>query len=488
MPKKNSTALRTFAIFVAGALIGALSVAELAPNYRAAGNRQAADGSINEGGIGNGPSSATSPEALASATATSGLGSLAARNAGLACAPGRNGGATDQGVTGNSIKLATTVVESGIGRSFLRDVRFAMEAVRVKVNQAGGICGRRIEIRYIDDGWEAQKGSTYLRNLINSKVFAIPIGPSSEGLNVVIKSGDFDKARIPVVGTDGMLTLQYAKPGGGAQPWVWPVAAATVASARIMALQAYNSGIKKFSIVFDKNYKFGQEGALAFNAQVKRLTGSNIPGFDPGLNGCKESFCGIVAGQSSYPEVGQFKPGEFVALFLEPQTAQTWMNDPNVRSATELRYGAAQPLFTRSFATSCQRKCDQMMVWTGFKPYIESYLNDPAVREYKRDLERVSTQADYTNAFAEGAYLGMQLLVEAIKRVGPNLTRQALKQVLDTMDLQAGLALQGRLLYTPSNRFVNTTMQGFVIQNKGTFSGWTEGPIVADPKPRAGTS
>jgi ABC-type branched-subunit amino acid transport system substrate-binding protein len=401
---------------------------------------------------------------------------------------GRNGGATDQGVTATTVRLATTVVESGIGRAFLRDVRFAMEAVKVKVNQAGGICGRRLEIKYIDDAWEAQRGANYLRNLINSKVFAVPIGPSSEGLNAVIQSGDFDKAQIPVVGTDGMLILQYTKPGGGAQPWVWPVAAATVASARIMALEAHNRGIKNFSIVFDKNYRFGREGALAFNAQVKRITGSNIPGFDPNLNGCSESFCGIVAGQSSYPEVGQFKPGDFVALFLEPQTAQTWMNDPNVDAATQRQYGAAQPLFTRSFAMSCQRKCDQMMVWTGFKPYIESYINDPAVREYVRDLERVNPQADEYNAFAEGAYLGMQLLVEAMKKVGPNLTRLGLKHALDTMDLSTGLTLPGRLRYTPGNRFVTTTMQGFVIQNKGTFSGWRAGPIVTDPRPQAGTS
>jgi ABC-type branched-subunit amino acid transport system substrate-binding protein len=475
------------AVFLVGALIGALSIAEVAPNYKAAGGRAAAPGQqpVDQGG-GAGPAVANTPGATQSAGPGS-VGGPTTTTSGLQCAAGRNGGATDQGVTAGSIRLATTVVESGIGRTFLRDTRFAMEAVKASVNRAGGICGRRLEIKYIDDGWEAQRGATYLRNLIDSKIFAVPVGPSSEGLNAVIQSGDFDKARIPVVGTDGMLILQYTKRGGGAQPWIWPVAAATVSAARSMVQEASKRKIKNFSIVFDKNYKFGQEGALAFNAEVKRVTGANIPGFDPNLNGCNQSFCGIVAGQSSYPEVGQFKPGEFVALFLEPQTALTWMNDPNVDAATQRQYGAAQPLFTRSFATSCQRKCDQMMVWTGFKPYIESYINDAAVREYVRDLERVNPQADEYNAFAEGAYLGMKLLVEAMKRVGPNLTRQALKGVLDSMDLTTGLTLDGHLRFSPTNRFVNTTLQGFIIQNKGTFSGWRAGPIVADPRPQAGT-
>jgi ABC-type branched-subunit amino acid transport system substrate-binding protein len=486
MAEKFRTA-KFVAVFVAGALVGALSISEVAPNYKVAGGRVGAPGQgpTDQGGVA-GPSASLSPGAQAT-TGVAGPAGPGTTASGLQCTAGRNGGATDQGVTAGSIRLATTVVESGIGRTFLRDTRFAMDAVKATVNRSGGICGRRLEIKYIDDGWQAQTGAGYLRNLIQSKIFAVPVGPSSEGLNAVIQSGDFDKAQIPVVGTDGMLILQYMKRSGGAQPWIWPVAAATVSAARAMVQEASKRKIKNFSIVFDKNYKFGQEGALAFNSEVKRVTGSNIPGYDPNLNGCNQSFCGIVAGQSSYPEVGQFKPGDFVALFLEPQTALTWMNDPNVDAATQRSYGAAQPLFTRSFATSCQRKCDQMMVWTGFKPYIESYINDAAVREYVRDLERVNPQADEYNAFAEGAYLGMKLLVEAMKRVGPNLTRLGLKSMLDSMDLQTGLTLDGHLRFSAANRFVNTTLQGFVIQNKGTFSGWRAGPIVADPRPQAGT-
>mgnify|MGYP006174921091 CR=1 FL=1 len=47
---------------------------------------------------------------------------------------------------------------------------------------------------------------------------------------------------VPVVGTDGMLINQYQTPSGGAQPWVWPVASATVSSARIMAREGDGEG------------------------------------------------------------------------------------------------------------------------------------------------------------------------------------------------------------------------------------------------------
>src|SRR5439155_866370 len=186
------------------------------------------------------------------------------RNAssGLQCAPGQNGGSTDQGVSSTGIQMATTVVDSGIGASFLRDVRFAMEAVRNHVNQSGGVCGRRLNIQYVDDGWDAQRGAQYLRNFIHQGIFAVPVCPSSEGCSVVIDSGDFDQARIPVIGTDGLRIDQYAKGNGQVEPWVWPIATSTVSSALIMADWAYKQVASKFSVVFDKNYRFGAEAAV----------------------------------------------------------------------------------------------------------------------------------------------------------------------------------------------------------------------------------
>jgi branched-chain amino acid transport system substrate-binding protein len=398
-------------------------------------------------------------------------------------------------VTDDTIGLATTVVDSGIGAPFLRDVRFAIDAVVGQVNASGGICGRKIRIvKYVDDAWDPTTGATFLRDIIDEKsVFGIPVGPSSEGLRVVIRSGDLDHAGIPVIGADGMLINEYVRDDGTAQPWVWPVAAATVASARIMVQSAWKSGARSFGIVFDKNYRFGQEAAKAFNSEVRRITGHDVQGFNRRDN-CEDRYCGIQSGQSNYPnEVGTYYKGkvDFTALFLEPQTALTWMNDPNTHPANDTRYGAvgaAQPLFTRDFAQSCGSKCDQMMVWTGFKPYIESYKSDPAVQSYVQAMQRTNPQADIFNAFAEGGYVGMQLFVQGLREAGPYLTRERLQYALDRTVLKTGLTLQPELRWRPGVRYVNTTMQGFSIQFRSTFAGWREGPIEHDPHPDSGIS
>lgn len=496
---------RWAAVFVAGAVIGALSAVEIVPNFTGAATTSGEAGGLLDGGTGDtlaggstaggvsggggaGKASGSGSGGSAGGSGTGATGSGGSSGAGadlsgLDCTPSGNGGATDRGVTASGIKMATTVAESGNGAAFLGEVRYGMEAIRNKVNAGGGVCGRELAIQYVDDGWDAQRGAQYLRNFMQEGIFAIPVCPSSEGCRVVIDSGDLDKTQTPMVGTDGMLEDQYERPDGSAQPLVWPVAAATVSSARIMCQNAYKRGARNFSIVFDKNYRFGVEAAEAFNGCAQKLTGKSVAGYNSSYT-CKESFCGVTAGKSSYStEVAQFQPGDFVALFLEPVTALKWMGDPNTPTPASIKfgYGAGQPLFTRGFATNCQSKCDQMAIWTGFKPPIESYANDPAVKTYVSDLHKTKPDADEFNAFTEGGYVGMLLLEKALKAVGPGLTRAALQAELNKTCLVSGLTIQPKICFSATNRYANTTMQSFVIQYKGTFGGWRAGAIERDP-------
>lgn len=482
----SSAGWKIAAAFVVGALFGAVIVAQVAPNLTTttfvAGPGGSAAPTVN-------PTVApTGPVAIGTGTIPVG-GTLPPSVAGLACARGRNGGATDTGVTATEIKMATTVVRSGIGAAFLGDVQFAMEAVKNKVNRSGGICGRQLSIRYVDDGWDASRGAQFIRSFIKEGVFAIPVGPSSEGLNQVIRNGDIKGAKIPVVGTDGMIIAQYQ------DPWVWPVAVATASSARIMAQNAYQRGAKKFAIVFDNDYKFGVEAATAFNNEVRRLTKANVDGYNTD-NTCAKSFCGIESNQPGYRnEVNTVSSQEFdfLAMFLEPRTANTWMATPGAPTihGSGLKpgmIGLAQPLFTRDFAANCRQNCHQMWVWTGYKPYIEDYKNDPAVATFVSDLAKTKPDADETNAFAEGGYVGMQLLVEALRAIGPQVTRGRLRAALDSMRFSSGLTLQPTLSWPAApKRFAASTMQAFEIQYSASFGGWRTQDLARDPNPGLGT-
>jgi ABC-type branched-subunit amino acid transport system substrate-binding protein len=489
------------AVFVAGSLIGALAAVEVVPADKLPLAAQQAEtpggtGPTGATGAGKGGNVSGQPTGATGATGVKGGGGGSGRsgNGGsgtvalppskFECRPGANGGATERGVTATSINLATTIVGTGRGSAFLGEMQYAIEAVRDQVNNSGGICGRKLVIETRDDGWDGPKGEQYLQNYINDKnKFGIPVGASSEGLEGVIANHDITNAGFPVIGTDGLAIEQYIDAQSGiAQPWVWPVATATVSSARIMAGDAIKRGAQNLGIVYDKNYHFGKEAAAAFKAEVKRLTGKSVG------DSCGQGFCGLIAGQNSYSsDALSFKNSgkDFVALFLEPETALTWMQDPNTLPAKDVKfgYGAAQPLFTQQFGKQCGAKCDQMVVWSGFKPNVEKYRNDPAMLAYINALKSKNPSADPFNQFTESAYVGMQFLVKALRTVGPELTRARLKAVLDTMSYADPLTLQGTLTFTPTTRFANITMQAFTMNYKGSFAGWRLGVTARDPRP-----
>lgn len=392
------------------------------------------------------------------------------------CNSSNNGDKTDVGVTKNEVKIAATIVADGPGSSFLAPVRIGMTTVLNKTNKAGGICGRRLNLTLRNDSWKADLGSQYIKNFVEGdKVFALAVVPSSEGLDA--SDAYIKQQKVPVVGTDGMLKRQYLN------PWIWPVATSTISVMHIMAKEAHDRGARHFGIVFDAKYHFGVEGAYAFNQSVKRMTGADIPGFDPSLKTCKERFCGIQPSKPSYASEGSnFNKAcfdsapvcDFLAYLLEPDTALSFLRELPPTSP-QFGAGGAQPLFTREFAEGCKRTCDDvlgMSVWTGYNPPIETLAAKPEVAKYVNEVRAESSSADVANQFLEGGYVGMSLLVAALEKVGPKLTRENLKKTLDSMTYDTGLSTP--LTWSEGNHFANVTAQSFSIQYKQTFNGWRQ--------------
>jgi hypothetical protein len=108
-------------------------------------------------------------------------------------------------------------------------------------------------------------------------------------------------------------------------------------------------------------------------------------------------------------------------------------------AAPKKTYGH-QTLFTDEFASACRDWCDQMIVWTGYNPPIPPVDTKPGVAKYQQDVRAEHAGIDFRNQFLEGAYLGMTLFVEAAAKCSPNLTRDCLKNALNTMEFKTDLA------------------------------------------------
>lgn len=384
------------------------------------------------------------------------------------CTKGQNAGATEIGVTQTEIRFAATIVKSGLARSFLQDAQYGIDAVRNKINRGGGVCGRIISILYRDDGWNPSDGQRLIEGFIgDKKYFGLAVNPSSEGLRLPIDGGTIRNNKFPVIGADGQLVDQYQ------DPWVWPVATSTASVMHIMARNAYDRGARKFGIVWENKYRFGVEGHAAYVGAVKRLGGTVTA--DVAIEGGKTDygnevtdFIGKCGGKDTLANC------DFIAMLLEPATASQWVRNRGLgdgQHRPKVGIGAPQPLFLDSFARDCGIYCANMWVWTSFKPPIAPYDTDPNVVTYRRDLSNVSATADPNNPHVEGAYVGMQLLVEALKRLGPSPTREGMRQTLDSMSLETGLS--PTLVFRAGNHFAATRAQAFeAIVNNGSFQQW----------------
>jgi substrate-binding family protein len=481
----SSTGLKSFA--AVAALILILSWVRASPQRNQLGSAQgpgAGPGSadvVEEGpaaaDVGAGGQSSSTSSGGGGGGAASGSSAAAAKSGSLECKVGKNGGATDKGVTGSEVRLATTAVLDGPAKTLLSDSVIAINTLLIKTNKAGGICGRILKLNVVNDSFRADDGLRIIKNFISEDYFALPVVPSAEGLGAAILAGEISKGQIPVVGTDGMRKEQYN------DPYVWPVAAATVTSMRVMAKYGYeNRNTRTFAIIYDSKYKFGVEGKDAFIEQVAKMPGCAPPGGQgPDKSPCMKVIQPLDPEQAAYgSEVNSFNSVcsggrcDMVAMLLLPDTANKWLQPQPVRA--NLYTAGAQTLFTDKFANDCVRQignnCLGFAVWTGYNPPIGPIATLPGVAAYTDDVRALKPGIDVNNQFVEGAYLGMTVFLEALRKVGPNLTRANLKAIMDSMDHKTDIT--STLSWRPGKHSANVRAQAFSMSvSGGTFRGWS---------------
>jgi len=437
----------------------------------------AAPGTHSNGVPGQNPTS-TNPNVSTNAA-------IPAAKPGLACDRQHNGGNTDRGISSGRILMAATTVTDGPGASFLAPMNGAITTMSNKVNRAGGICGRQLTIKLTNDSWDATTGLKYIQDFVQgSKVFGLAVNPDSEGLFKASDTGYIDQQQVPVVGSGGQTSREYT------DPWIWPVGTATISQMHIMAKDAFSRGAHNFGIAFDARYRFGIEGAYAYEKAVERLTGKPIQGYNGSFDQCNQNsrFCGVQPGQSSYTSTAtQFNQAcfptgtnagsncNFIAYLMEPDLALAWLSN-HAQAVPSQGMAGAQPLFNRqAFANQCQGDCNiptGFVVWTGYEPPEGSYSGLAAESKYVSDLKSNDSSMDTDNQFVEGAYIGMNLLINALQTVGPDLTRDRLKAVLDAMTFRSGLTQP--LTWSPGHHFANSSAMGWKLNySNGSFSGFS---------------
>jgi branched-chain amino acid transport system substrate-binding protein len=437
----------------AGSAGGATGSAAKSSSPAAAGSGSAAGSS----GAGAAKSNTPAPKQAAQAGPSAGSG---APTPGAPSGGSAVGGATDVGVTGQSIKVGHIGIYSGPVGSFGDDLSYAGRAKLQEINDTGGINGRKLDVLVRDDAWDGTKGMNAARDLVErEKIFAfccIMSVNTSDPLTPYL-----EEKKIPHIGADGWGEPQYK----GA--WTFPVSASAVTEAHMLAkYQAENQKASRVAIIYINN-PTGRAYVKAYEEVIKKFGGQVVfsqPATfdDPGTT----TFIAQARTQNIDTISTYVDPGIFTRLVREA-AAQNY-KPKNAFSGAAGIFFEVTPNFTGPNGEGT----------IAATHWVTNDQDTPGFRAYKSLVEKYYPKIDHST-WTKAGYVGATIFGNLLKSLGLEVTRQRLKDAADRLSgFDTGLG--PTLSWSPGKHRANKTIYLAQIQRTGDKFAYKyiAGPLV----------
>lgn len=280
------------------------------------------------------------------------------------------------------------------------------------VNAQGGINGQRVELISLDDKFDPKLAAENARKLITERnVIALFMNrgtPHTEAIRPLL-----DEFKVPLVApSTGAMILH--KP---VHPWIFNVRATYQREAEKAVTHLATIGLTRIALVHVDD-SFGAD--CATGAQAGYAKAKLKPLFVEKFDRSKPDFAAIVK---------QTKATDAQAVFLIGSAGAVSEGTRLIRAG-----GSAAQIVTVSNNASGgfikqMGEYGRGTIVTQIFPYERS-LAAPIVKEAS-DLARKAGTGEVTPAMLEG-FAGAKVLVEGLRRAGPNPTRAKLQQGLET--------------------------------------------------------
>jgi branched-chain amino acid transport system substrate-binding protein len=318
------------------------------------------------------------------------------------------------GVTSGSIVIGQSVPLTGANAELGNDIRNGALAYFAKVNAAGGVHGRKIELASLDDANQVPRAEANTKKLVEEQgVFAL-FGYASATLSR------------PALPTVEKHRVPFLSPFTGADPM------------RVFHKQVYNMrgsyaeelekivdhfaplGVKRFSIVYYDDV-VGKENLAAVERALRKrnLAVVSVAAFKTRNNP------DIMAGVK---DVAKGQPDVVILTTLYKATADF------VRASQKVGLGAQMASNSFPGASPLAKELGKdgagVIVAIVVPPPTKRSL--PIVQEYQVAIEKQLGKKDLSFTSLE-SFIAAKVTVEALRRAGPKLTREAFTQALDNM-------------------------------------------------------
>lgn len=356
--------------------------------------------------------------------------------------------AHSQGVTRTSISIGQSGPLSGANKEFGDDIRNGALAYFNKVNAAGGINGRKLELITLDDANDAKRSGENGRILIEERGVLALFGYASATLSLPALPFA-EKNKVPFVGP-----LTGAEPMRKFNRNVYNIRASYADELEKIVEFYASTGMKKFSVLHYDD-AVGKENLAAVEVALSKrgLKPVSVSAVTRNQTDLGDAVSGAV----------RATPDVIIATTLYRATADF------VKQARKAGSGAQ--IASTSFVGASALATELGALGTGVvvaqvvPPYSKSSIE--VVKEYQAAIEKQLGKKDFSFTSLE-SYIGAKVLVEGIRRAGANPTRESLLKTLDSVQNYdtGGYVVN----FSPSNhngsRFVELT----AISKAGRFA------------------
>jgi ABC-type branched-subunit amino acid transport system substrate-binding protein len=347
------------------------------------------------------------------------------------------------GVTANTVVVGQSAALTGPAKELGLDMRMGVQTYFDQVNKSGGVHGRKLVLKSLDDGYEATRAAANTKTLINQDGAFALLGyvgtPTSEASKPI-----FTEARVPFVGAFTGAELLRAP----FNRYIFNVRASYYDETEAIVNLLANLGLTRIA-VFYQNDSYGKAGLTGVErAMAKR-------NMKIAATGTVERNTTEVA--AAVKDITKIEPQAVVMISAYKSVAAF---------VTAMKKANSNPQFmnvsfvgTKALAAELGESGRGVGI-SQVVPFPWN-LSAPVVKEYQRNFVAHAGNDNYNFSSLEG-YIAAKVFVEGLRRAGPQPTREGFVTALETLrDFDVG---GFNVTYTPTDhngsKFIELTVIG----------------------------
>lgn len=328
---------------------------------------------------------------------------------------------------GAPIVLGMSAAFSGPSAELGRGMRTGIELMVRRVNEAGGIGGRRLRLVAVDDSYQADPVRDNMLRLIDQEQAVALIGNvGTPGAAVAVPIAN--ERKVLLFGTySGADLLRKTPP----DRYVFNLRASYAEETSVMVRGLFRRGIRPREIAFfTQNDAYGDSGFAGAVQAIKETgftdTASLAHGrYDRGTIAVESGVMALVEAKvrpKAVILVGTYAANaRFIRLAKQVVPSALFLNVSFVGSAA----------LNQALGPDAEGVIVAQVV-----PHYDSPL--PGVREFRESLARFAPTVPPSFIELEG-YLSAKALVEGLRRASPNITRERVIDALESGPIDIGI-------------------------------------------------